>query len=216
MSTQQGQGPSKFDKAVNAARHKDEGNKEEPGQAILPRGAAVMIVKPTAEEIAAAMGDESMEFAPQVHSLEEGEMIMGILEGKGPSTTFTQEDPFTKMMVSRPVDTWIIASARRAADGSWIATGLRMSILSSIQLDKKLPPCIGAYVKIFRGKEVRTSKGFRVTDYMVSVERKKDGGSRSWVRPLEAIDVPSRAIDAPAAAPQLSDGSHPAGGEDAA
>lgn len=201
--------PSKLDNAIGAARAKDAGQTgpaNSEGDAPLmpmPKGAQAMLLKPSADDIAKIMGDDSMEFAPQVHRLEEGEMIQGVLEGRGPSTTFSQEDPFTKQVVTREVDTWIIANG-----------GLRMSILSSVQLDRKLPPCIGAYVQIFRGKEQRTNKGFRVTDYMVAVKKKSDGQARSWIQP-NIIEGEGRYIDAPVAAAQLpAAGAAHAGGED--
>jgi hypothetical protein len=206
--------PSKLDNAINQARIKEQGGSAAAGESTaplvpLPREAAAMLMKPTEDDIAKFMNDSEMEFAPQVHSLEEGEMIAGILEGRGPSTTFSQEDPFTRQTVTREVDTWIVA----APNG-----GMRLSILSSVQLDRKLPPCIGAYVRIFRGKDKKTLKGFRVTDYMVSVRKQEDGQSRSWVQ-KDVIDVQGKFIDAPdAPALPAAGASSPSvvGGEDVA
>ena len=177
-----GSGQSKFQGAVDAARSRADAKTEATGstEIEMPSRARAMILKPTAEQIAEMMNDETLEFAPQVHSMEEGELIEGILEGKGPSTTFTQKDPATSQEVTRVVDTWLIASP----NGS-----LRISILSSVQLDKKLPPFVGGYVKIFRGKEVKTTKGFRVTDYLVSGPRRADGRPRSWVAG-QVMDLP--------------------------
>ena len=198
----------KYNDAVNGARASEEAKsgEESSGQALMPKGADVMILKPSEADIAQLMNDDSMEFAPQVRSLEEGDLIVGVLEGRGPSVDFTQMDGFTKQEVTRTVDTWIIRSP---------AGNLRMSILSSVQLDKKLPPFIGGMVKIFRGKDVKTGKGFRVTDYLVAGPKLPDGKLRSFtVAP--SIDAESRTIDGPQAAPQLPAGSaQVAGGEDA-
>lgn len=201
---------TKYDAAVDAARGRETGlaKQEEAGAAVLaPRGTHEMVLRPSEDDIKQLMNDENLEFAPQVHSIEEGEMVIGLLEGKGPSTTFTQEDPFTKQIVTRVVDTWIIA----APNG-----GLRISILSSIQLDKKLPPFVGSPIKIFRRKNVKTSKNFKVADYLVAGPKLTDGTSRSWVQ-SRVIDVASNALDAPVGPAQLGSGS-PAdlpGGEDA-
>lgn len=182
---------NKYDTAVRNARAKDAGapaaGESNAPLVPMPAGATAMLLRPSEADVAAIMNDSSLEFAPQVHSLEEGELIVGILEGRGPSTTFTQEDPYTKQPVTREVSTWIIA----APNG-----GLRLSILSSVQLERKLPPCVGALVKIFRGKEKKTQKGFRVTDYMVAVERQANGKARSWVE-SQVIEASGNYIDAP-------------------
>lgn len=192
--------PSNFQQSVDRARAKDAGTPAETESSAplvpMPKGVTAMLMKPTTDDINAIMNDGNLEFAPQVHSLEEGELIIGILEGRGPSTTFTQEDPYTKQPVTREVSTWIIA----APNG-----GLRLSILSSVQLERKLPPCIGALVKIYRGKEKKTQKGFRVTDYMVGVERRPDGKSRSWIE-QKVIDAESRVVDAPTPSAMLAQG----------
>lgn len=205
-----GSAQSKYQGAVDAARQKADAKAEASGSAgteiEVPSRAKAMILKPSAEQIAEMMNDETMEFAPQVHSMEEGELVEGILEGKGPSTTFTQKDPATGQEVTRVVDTWIIAST----SGS-----IRISILSSIQLDKKLPPFVGGFVRIYRGKEQKTQKGFRVTDYMVGGPRRSDGRPRSFVAG-QVMDVGGNTIDGqdnlslppPATAPAT-------GGEDA-
>ena len=175
----------------------------------LPKGVSSMLTKPSQEEINALMADPGLEFAPQVHSLETDEMISGLLEGRGPSTTFTQVDPATQRPITREVDTWILKHP---------TSGLRLSILSSVQLDRKLPPFIGSQVTIHRGKETKTSNGFKVTNYTVAGPFRTDGKARSWVRPPDVIDVQSKTIDGDQGAPQLPPGQAPAaaqGGEDA-
>jgi len=206
-----GSGQNKYQAAVDGARQKADAKAEASGGEveIQTPAAKAMLSRPTDEQIAQMMNDETMEFAPQVHSMDEGEMVEGILEGNGPSTTFTQKDQVTGQEITRVVDTWILASE----SGS-----LRISILSSVQLDKKLPPYVGGRVRIFRGKDVKTSKGFRVTDYLVSGPRREDGRPRSWVTNKTIDAIASNTIDGQdsRALPAPSAPSAPAtGGEDA-
>lgn len=207
---------TRYTEAVSQARTAgpaDPASSEETGMQILSPEAAAMILRPSADDIARLMNDSTLEFAPQVKSLEEGEMIQGVLEGRGPSTEFTQKDQFTGQEMTREVGTWII----RSPNGS-----LRMSILSSIQLMRKLPPFIGEFVKIYRGKDLKTNKGFRVTDYLVAGPKRPDGQARSWVVSEQdaAIEAEGRQIDGRAEQAQLPAGtmaganSQP-GGEDA-
>ena len=105
------------------------------------------------------------------------------------------------------VNTWIICHP----NGS-----IRMSILSSVQLDKKLKPFIGSLVKIHRGKEVKTgTAGRKVTEYTVCGPKLANGKRRSWVddSPRAAIDAESRSVDASELPPGVA-GALP-GGEDA-
>ncbi len=177
---------TKYEAAVNRATGKATETSPETGITVpLHEDAKTMLLKPSQEQIDAMMSDPTLEFAPQVHSLEEGELITGILEGNGPSTTFTQKDNATGIEITREVDTWIIRHP---------LSGLRLSILSSVQLDTKLPPFVNGTVSIFRGKDVKTSKGFRVTNYTVAGPKKADGTIRSWVR-SKIINAQSRVID---------------------
>ncbi len=199
---------SKYDSAVNRATGKVTETTTETGITVpLHEDAKTMLLKPSQEQIDAMMSDTSLEFAPQVHSLEDGELITGILEGNGPSTTFTTKDNATGIEITREVDTWIIRHP---------LSGLRLSILSSVQLDTKLPPFVGGTVSIFRGKDVKTSKGFRVTNYTVAGPKRADGTIRSWVR-SKIIDAASRVIDGQADQAQLpaSAGAPAAEAEDA-
>ncbi len=143
-----------------------------------------------ADEIAKIMSDPSLEFAPQLYSMEEGDLVEGVLEGNGPETEFERIEKGTGVVSYNTVQTWII----RSHDG-----GQRISILSSAQLDRKLPPFVGGAVKIVRGRNIDTSNGQRVTDYLVAGPKAKDGSARSWATPAKAIDVT-------AAQPQLSAG----------
>ncbi len=168
------------------------------GEMVMPKEAQAMIVKPTPEMIAALMSDDNLEFAPQFYTIEEGTWVVGVLEGRGPATTFDRVDPVTKQdLPSQHVDTWIIRHP---------LSGYRISILSSIQLDDKLPPFIGSEVTIYRGKEKRTAKGYKVTDYTVSGPKKTDGSRRSFIKALPPIDAQSRELGSGVQAPQLAAG----------
>lgn len=213
MSTKSGNGSnSKYQAAVNDARARESGEKDAQddagGAIVLPRGAEAMILRPSEQDIANLMSDDTMEFAPQVKKLEEGDMIRGYLEGYGPPVELTQTDAMGRP-VTNHVNTWIL----RSPNGS-----LRMSILSSVQLDKKLKPFIGGMVSIYRGKDVKTgTAGRRVTEYLVGGPKRTDGTLRSWVdnSPASAIDaesVPVSIADAPVSG-SLTAGSP--GGEDA-
>jgi hypothetical protein len=182
---------AKYEKAVADARAKESGEAAahgDPGEAmVLPKGAEAMILRPSADDIAALMNDDTMEFAPQVKKLEEGDMIRGHLEGYGPPVELSQTDAQGRP-VTNHVNTWIL----RSPNGS-----LRMSILSSVQLDKKLKPFIGDMVSIYRGKDVKTgTAGRRVTEYLVGGPKRKDGTLRSWVdsSPGSVIDADSTPV----------------------
>ena len=154
---------SKYAKAVNEARAKEAeeaaGHEPEAAMAVLPKEAQAMVLKPSQQDINEMMADEEMEFAPQVKKIEEGEMIVGILEGIRPPVRDATPTHPQGRPVTNHVNTWIICHP----NGS-----IWMSILSSVQLDKKLKPFIGSLVKIHRGKEVKTgTAGRRVTEYTV-------------------------------------------------
>jgi hypothetical protein len=119
-------------------------------------------------EIAADLASGKFEAAPEILSLKEGQRIEGILEGNGPMAEFTDQD--TGEVTN--VKTWILADDTGA---------VRVSILSSAQLDRKLNGFIGYKVKIARGKEVNiagTRK--RMTEYAVWGPRLANGQKRQW------------------------------------
>lgn len=177
----------KYNKAV--ARATGEGETPESNAPTIPTGA--MVVKADDATIAAMMADGAMEWAPQVRKLEEGEMIVGILEGHGPPAELEKLNRVTKEVEISHVPTWILVSQ----DG-----GLRMSILSTVQLEKKLPPFIGGLVKIVRGKDLPTGNGQRVTDYLVGGPKRTDGVKRTWaVKPV---------LDAGSTVKELGAGDH--------
>lgn len=159
-----------------------------------PKGIETMFQKmsPEAFEAMIASTGQEMEFAPQARSMEEGDVVIGVLEGFGNGTEFTQKNPATNAEETRFVNTWIIADAH----------GRRISILSSFRLEGDLPPFIGSLVYIRRNKDIKTSRGFRVANYTVLGPKKANGESRSWAR-----KVAPRVIDVPAEVRQITTGS---------
>jgi hypothetical protein len=122
----------------------------------------------TPEDFAQDIASGKYEAAPQLFKLAEGQKIEGILEGNGPVAEFTDGDTGEVSYVK----TWIIADPTGA---------LRVSILSSAQLDRKLNGFIGQKVKIARGKDVNiagTRK--RMTEYMVWGPKLANGQKREW------------------------------------
>jgi len=163
---------SKYDKAVTRATNAGS------APAVPVKDQDVFITKNmTAEQIAVVMNDPTLEFAPQIYKLEEGEMVCGMLEGNGPDAEIEQVT--NGVIETKIVQTWILASP----DGR-----KRISILSSVQLDKKLPPFIGGLVKIIRGKDENTKNGRRYTDYAVA-GTKIEGKIRNWARTPQMIDA---------------------------
>ena len=146
----------------------------------IPTSSA-LVQKFTQAEVEAIMSAGDLEFAPQLKSLEEGEMVAGYLEGNGPEAEFADKDTGEV----KTVKTWIIS----APDG-----GQRISILSSAQLDRKLPPFVGGPVKIVRGKDLKTGNGHRVTDYLVAGPKLPNGQRRSWARPPMLDVVETKAL----------------------
>lgn len=207
MATKNGNSDSKsvttnYDKAVNRATGDDQADGQ-PTQTSLSNDQKLLFTTPSEFEIDQMLNDPSLEFAPQVAKLEEGQMVLGFLEGNGPPAELTRIDRHTKEETTSIVATWIIA----APNG-----GARISILSSVQLDKKLPPFVGGMVKIHRGKDVNTSNGNRVTQYTVAGPKKPNGERRSWVVPV-VIDAKSLDVKV---APQLAAPTEAQGGESTA
>ena len=175
---------TKFNKAVDRAN----GDTKDTGAAMVNTTPMLMRKGVKMEEVEALFSSGEYEFAPQNMSLEEeGDMIEGILEGYGPDAEFT--DPATGVV--RTVQTWIVATP----DGSQ-----RAGILSSAQLDRKLPPFIGSPVKIIRGKNLKTSNGFKVADYLVAGPKMKDGKRRECAMTKPAVIEAHEAPQLPAGA----------------
>jgi hypothetical protein len=129
--------------------------------------AAAMFSKFEASELNTMAKSGKYEFAPQMMSLEPGMKVEGILEGYGPGNDFVNEETGEV----RHVDSWIIASP----DGT-----LRVSILSSTQLDVKLLPFIGQPVIIARNNDIKLAGGHRCGDYHVGGPRQANGEARRW------------------------------------
>ncbi len=192
----------KFNAAVNRAT----GATAVTGPAPLPIGdAAAMFSQYDPSDLNKLAMSGGYEFAPQMMSLEPGQKVEGILEGYGPGNDFTNETTGE----IRHVDSWIIASP----DGS-----LRISILSSAQLDTKLPPFLGGSVIIARKADIKLAGGHKCADYHVGGARLASGVGRKWgMLPTvaEPVALPAGVVDANppaqiAAAPAVANGAHAA------
>jgi hypothetical protein len=145
---------------------------------IILDNAAAMITKFESSELVELARSGKHEFAPQMMALEEGQKITGLLEGYGPGNDFVDEETG----VVRHVDSWIIASP----DGA-----MRVSILSSAQLDRKLPPFIGEFVGIAREKDLKISGGHRCANYHVWGPKMEAGKRRVWATLPSAAAPPA-------------------------
>lgn len=178
---------NKYSKAVDRATKTDAPTAKEQTPNVT---GPAMIATLTKDDLAAFASRDDLEFAPQIMSLEPYQKVEGILEGNGPDAEFEHLDKATGVVTTSVVKTWIIS----AQNG-----GQRISILSSAQLDRKLPPFVGGTVTIIRGLDINTGNGQRVTEYLVAGPRLKDGQRRQWAtRPV--LDVGT------APAPQLPAG----------
>lgn len=159
---------AKIDQAIQNVRNKENGE-----QLAKPMNAASLVTMATPEELAQiekdlASGD--WDSAPQMLDLAKGQVLYGILEGNGIPAEFERVDKMTGIVTTNSVDTWIIRS---------LVGNVRVSILSSAQLDKKLPGYVGGPVKIVRGDDVNFTGG-RYTDYLVLGPKRADGSIRDW------------------------------------
>lgn len=125
------------------------------GGAMVISEASAMFVPFSYEEMQAKARSGAFEFAPQMGQIKRGQQITAYLDGEGPGNDFENE----KTHEVRHVKSWILSDPN---------SGLRISILSSAQLDKKLPPFVGSLVTIARAAEdIELKGGFRCADYMV-------------------------------------------------
>lgn len=156
--------PTKYDEAVAKAR----GDIATQGPASI---AQAEDVSGLLSDSAVAMADirekirsGEWENSPQLLTIPKGKTLTGLLEGNGPDAEFvddaTGEVSYTK--------TWIVSK-----------DGVRVSILSTVQLDKKLPPFVGGIVSITRGEDVRSGQRL-YTEYAVAGPRRQDGQRRDW------------------------------------
>lgn len=163
--------------------------RDDVGEISLPKGSEAMLTRDMSKaEFDAFLNDGDSEFAPQILSLEPNMKIEGLLEGYGKPTEFTTKDQLTGNEVTRTVNTFII----KALHGN-----MRVSILSSVQLDAKLPPFIGDRVSIARGPDIksRSNAAFRIANYVVKgpavsgKDRARMWASQALPKPI--IDVPA-------------------------
>ena len=171
---------SKFDRSVDHARNKAAGGAmtpapgaQAPATTEHPPGVAVMVKQfGSAEGLQAEVNEDlasgKFEAAPRIFKFLPYSRIEGFLEGHGPMAEFTDTDTGEVTYVK----TWIIANHDKS---------VRISILSSAQLDRQLNGFIGSWVKIARGGEVNiagTRK--RMTEYAVWGPRNPGGVPRQW------------------------------------
>lgn len=125
---------------------------------------SLMLSTTTQEELAALVASGDYDVAPNIVNIEEGQTLTGLLEGNGIDAEITDRDTGEVKMVK----TWILSSGP-----------MRVSILSSAQLEKKLPPFVGGVVKISRGKDKKFHGG-NYTEYLVMGPKRPDGTARNW------------------------------------
>ena len=175
---------SKFQEATDNARARERGELVPASQApteldvaTLPAG--MVVESATVREVLAArIRSGEWEQAPQLLTLKLGQTLIGVLESNGPDAEFVDE----ATGVVTHVKTWIVSNA-----------GVRVSILSSVQLDKKLPPFMGGEVSITRGQDIRNGTSL-YTDYLVMGPKRADGKARDWsARPMLAAPANTNA-----------------------
>lgn len=195
MANEKNNKPSKYDQAVNRAR------------GVEPESTAVTTTGPTEIDIttlpdgmvidsreAMAMLAEKVksgewEAAPQLLTLKPRQTLIAYLEGNGPEAEFT--DDATGEVSS--TKTWILSK-----------NGVRVSILDTVQLAKKLPPFIGGLVSITRGEDKRS--GTRIyTEYLVVGPMRADGKPRDWSGLNDQRQLAAPAPSSPAAAASAED-----------
>jgi hypothetical protein len=182
---------AKSDKFDNAVARATGNQSDDAGAMVAPPGTEGMLSKFTPEDIQAKLATGKYEAAPQLLSLKPGQQITGILEGHGPAAEFIDNNTGEV----KEVATWIIADPSGT---------VRVSILSSAQLDKKCNGFIGGEVTIARGNDVNIGGSRRMTEYFVFGPKLPGGKRRQWFD----MDDKDRVIDAPAAHHALPVGSN--------
>ena len=164
-----GRAAERYDRAVDRARNATPGAPQSPADDLVakPAGIEMVLTKVTREQLEADLNSGDFEAAPQLLKLNppspDGtmDMITALLEGES-QTEIT--DPDTGEIET--VRTWILLRGSQ-----------RYSILSTVQLDKKLPPFVGEVVRIVRGDDKRI--GTKIyTDYLVYGPKRADGTPR--------------------------------------
>lgn len=161
---------TKFNKAVERATGAAAGSTGDDvkGGALaqMPTEAASLFSAWTPEDMQAKASSGEYEFAPQLAAIKRGQQITALLEGEGPGNDFVDE----KTGEVRHVKSWIMVEPR---------SGIRISILSSSQLDKKLPPFVGTVVTVARAiEDIELKGGHRCADYMVCGPKLPSGKAR--------------------------------------
>jgi len=158
---------NKFDSAAARARNASsphEGVIDEPGTSLATLGDAEVkaaVQSFDAGALAALVAAGAVKMGPRLLTLEAGQMIIGRIESEGIATI---EDENTKL--PKEIRTWQIALCDREQK----PTGVRVSILSSAQLDREIPPVhkSGNAAIICRGGEIQIKGGKRrMTEYFV-------------------------------------------------
>jgi hypothetical protein len=164
---------TKYDQAVAKSRGQAVNANESTELAPVGEDVTGMLVDSATfrAELEAKINSGEWEAAPQLLTLKKGQTLIAFLEGNGPEAEFVDE----QTGVVKNVKTWILSK-----------NGVRVSILSSIQLDKKCPPFVGGMVSITRGEDIRNGASL-YTDYLVAGPKRSDGSPRDWsTRPLLA------------------------------
>jgi hypothetical protein len=157
---------TKFDKAVDRARDGESESETVAVQRVVGGDVTGMIVPSDTimESLSAKVASGEWEAAPQIVSIEKGQTLIAMLEGNGPEAEFSDRDTG----IVSTVKTWVLSK-----------NGVRVSILSTAQLDKKLPPFVGGEVSITRGEDKKFSGGI-YTEYLVLGPKRADGKARNW------------------------------------
>lgn len=113
----------------------------------------------TNADIARLMNRAGSRLAPQLYTMEPGEIVHAYVMAKG---TGTVEDKNTKQ--PKEIPAWIL----ELRDGVTWRRGADISILGAVQLDRQLDPAVGCAVSIARGADVK-HKGGLMTEYRVIV-----------------------------------------------
>jgi hypothetical protein len=121
-------------------------------------GIASLVRRADGASLAARLLAGEIEAAPQLLTLEEGAEIVCYVAGEGQVEI---EDINTK--APKMVANWQLM----LLNPDDLATGPRVSILGSAQLDRQLRTLVGKIAVIARGGEVKTGKGRRMTEYFV-------------------------------------------------
>lgn len=178
----------KFNNAVARATGTEVAQAPTPS-VVVPPGLESIIGTFTPDEVNLAMSSGKLEWAPRAIALEEGMRIRGVLEGRGGDVDLEQVDRIQGTVTIRQVSTWVVREPK---------SGVRVSFLTSTQLEDKLPPFIGGNVDIYVGGLIESSKGGgrRYRDFLVGGDKLPNGQQRTWAKQLAAP-----VVETPAALP---------------